>query len=146
MTVTQKNLLKKKRNKFELSRCVYIEKEDNYYLKTNVRAPATTFYAYLRAADGMQAEGAIRHLSLKLSASKTPTAPSQNAAFTSNPSQEYIALEMGAASVSFGYHYNKLNTQNIKIKIKKGAIIIQSCSRTKQHKICFFFLPFLCYN
>ena len=38
---------------------------------------ATIYLAYPTTSQGMS-EGAIRHLTLKLSASKTPTAPSQN--------------------------------------------------------------------
>ena len=39
---------------------------------------ATKYLAYPATSQGMSAEGAIRYLTLKLSASKTPTAPSQN--------------------------------------------------------------------
>lgn len=56
----------------------------------------------------MYAEGAIRQRSLKLSASKTPIAPSKNPAKTSRPSHEYIALDMAAERESLGDHCNNL--------------------------------------
>jgi hypothetical protein len=41
------------------------------------KLPLTKNPAYPAGCEGIYAEGAIRHLILKLSASKTPTAPSQ---------------------------------------------------------------------
>lgn len=68
--------------------------------------------AYLEIDEDTKAEGAIRLRSLKVSASKTPTAPSENPVYNSMPSHEYIALEIAAERDSLGDHCKKVKSMN----------------------------------
>lgn len=56
------------------------------------------------AVEDMYTDGAIRHLNLKFSASKTPMLPSVKAAHTSWLLHEYDACDIGADKVSWGIH------------------------------------------
>jgi len=56
------------------------------------------------AVEDMYTDGAIRHLNLRFSASKTPMLPSAKAAKTSWLLHEYDACDIGADKVSWGIH------------------------------------------
>jgi hypothetical protein len=55
---------------------------------------------YLLTPGPKKTDGANLHRGCKVSASKTPTAPSQKLAYTNWLSQEYVALEIDAGKVS----------------------------------------------